>query len=40
MLYIPWLSVDERILRVREIAMLEWACVQNLVLHNGKAQKA
>jgi hypothetical protein len=28
-LKIPWLSVDEGILRPREIAMLEWICCGN-----------
>jgi hypothetical protein len=35
---IPWLSV-EGILRLREIAILEWIHCVNLILHNGKAQK-
>ena len=36
---IPWLSVDEGILRLREIAVLEWVHYVNDILHNGKAQK-
>jgi hypothetical protein len=34
---IPWLSVNEGILRFREIAMVEWVHCVNLILHNEKA---
>jgi hypothetical protein len=38
---IPWLSVDKRILKLREIAVLEWLCCEKkkITLYNGKTQK-